>query len=227
MRTALLAPLLIAQAVWVVARAARLPEAAGPRAGQSGQGVGLRLLVVGDSSAAGVGVVTQDDALVGQLSADLARDHAVAWHLVARSGVTVAGALQMVTQMPDMKFDAVLICVGVNDVKNGMRRAVWRQRYAKLLNVLRGRFGATRIVVSGVPPMAEFPLLPRPLNTVLGARATMFDEDLKALAREGGAVHLPFESAHDQSEMATDGFHPGPAIYAAWAARAARVIRQL
>ena len=49
------------------ARALRLPEAEGPRAGSAGEGPALRLLILGDSSAAGVGTTHQEEALLGQM----------------------------------------------------------------------------------------------------------------------------------------------------------------
>ncbi len=54
--TAALAPLLLWQGRHVRRVTPRLPEAAGPRAGTTGHGPPLRLLVLGDSAAAGVGV---------------------------------------------------------------------------------------------------------------------------------------------------------------------------
>ena len=52
-----LAPVLVAQALRTRRRAPVLPEPAGPRQGCVGQGESeLRLLIAGDSSAAGVGV---------------------------------------------------------------------------------------------------------------------------------------------------------------------------
>ena len=48
----LLSPLLVAQALATRVRMPRLPEAAGPREGETGRGPLLRLLIVGDSSAA-------------------------------------------------------------------------------------------------------------------------------------------------------------------------------
>ncbi|HSN31662.1 MAG TPA: SGNH/GDSL hydrolase family protein, partial [Ideonella sp.] len=54
-----LAPLLVAQALGTRRRALRLPEAAGPReglVGAQGDAPAFRLLLAGDSSAAGVGV---------------------------------------------------------------------------------------------------------------------------------------------------------------------------
>ena len=70
LRTLLTAPLWLAQGVHVAITTERLPEAAGPRQGRIGAGR-LRLLILGDSSAAGVGVATQDLALAGRLAAAL------------------------------------------------------------------------------------------------------------------------------------------------------------
>ena len=71
----LLGPLLLAQARRLRKTALRLPEAAGPRSGVEFPALRaalvaepLRLLVVGDSSAAGVGVDHQEQALAQPLA---------------------------------------------------------------------------------------------------------------------------------------------------------------
>lgn len=230
-RDVALLPVLLPQALWVAARARRLPEAPGPRSGRAGQGPTLRLLILGDSAAAGVGIAHQDQSLAGRLAADLARDHAVDWRLVARSGATARTALAMASALAESTeaaggFDRVLVAIGVNDVKNGVRRADWTARCEALLVLLRTRLGARNIVVTGVPPLARFPLLPRPLRDVLGARAARFDASLRAVAARQGATHLPAEGLLDPDGMAADGFHPGAALHALWAAHAARAMRQ-
>ena len=93
----LLSPLLVAQALATRSRMPRLPEADGARAGETGSGPLLRLLIVGDSSAAGVGVRRQQDALTGHLCRALAAQCAarVRWQLLARSGVTSAQCLAL------------------------------------------------------------------------------------------------------------------------------------
>ena len=48
----LLTPVLVMQALVTRSRMPRLPEAAGPREGETGSGPLLRLLIVGDSAAA-------------------------------------------------------------------------------------------------------------------------------------------------------------------------------
>lgn len=63
----LLLPVLIWQALGVRRRALSLPEPAGPKSETAGTGPVLRPLITGDSSAAGVGVSNQGEALSGQL----------------------------------------------------------------------------------------------------------------------------------------------------------------
>jgi len=226
-RAALMAPVLVPQVAWVVLRAARLPEAAGPREGVAGEGPDLRLLILGDSSAAGVGVETQDDALAGRLVAHLALHHRVHWRLVARGGATTATALADLEQMPRAQFDVAVIALGVNDAKNGMRRARWRRNYSYLAALLKDRFGVTRIVVSGVPPLGVFPLLPRPLRGVLGARADALDAELRGLvARDPALRYVSMAFPMDRGLMAADGFHPAAPLYDLWAGRVEERIRE-
>ena len=94
-----LAPVLLWQGRQVRRNALRLPEAEGPREGVAGTGkVCLRVLIVGDSSAAGVGAKNQTQALAGRLSEALSQrlGGAVVWQLIARSGDTTRVSLNAV-----------------------------------------------------------------------------------------------------------------------------------
>ena len=105
--TLALAPLLWWQGRRVRREALRLPEAAGPRAGVAGQGRPLRLLLLGDSSAAGVGVADQSDALAGRLVELLGADHRVHWRLEAATGDRLEDVLRRAQELPPEAFDAV------------------------------------------------------------------------------------------------------------------------
>jgi hypothetical protein len=91
----LLAPLLWLQARHVRRVTPRLPEPPGCRTGIAGSGTLIRLLVAGDSGAAGVGAPTQDQALCGQLVRRLSRHHTVAWCVMAVNGLDSAGLLKL------------------------------------------------------------------------------------------------------------------------------------
>ena len=221
----LLSPILVLQVIWVRLRAARLQEAAGPRQGSAGQGPKLRVLVLGDSSGAGVGVATQDMALAGRLVARLASCYHVEWQLEAHCGDTTTTLLSRLNAMPDARFDLAVIAIGVNDVKNGMTRATWQRNYRTIIQTLTSRFEVQNIYASGVPPLGQFPLLPNPLRNLLGRRADAFDHDLHEIIAETDALcYVPMDFPDDPGLMAKDGFHPGPKVYDAWAARVATLI---
>ncbi|MEO0486748.1 MAG: SGNH/GDSL hydrolase family protein [Pseudomonadota bacterium] len=221
------APVVVPQALWVAARAARLPEAAGPRQGVTGQGPGARVLVLGDSSAAGVGVRTQDQALGGRLAAEMAVRRRVDWTVLAKSGGTVRSTTALLETLGEAQFDGVVVALGVNDAKNRVSLRAWRDGYVALLDRLAVGFGARVICVSGLPPVRQFPLLPAPLNAVLGERAERFDQDLRAIAEARRDTHyLPLTFTMDTAQMAEDGFHPGPQVYAEWARRVAAVFER-
>ncbi|WP_299043052.1 SGNH/GDSL hydrolase family protein [uncultured Tateyamaria sp.] len=223
---ALLAPVLLPQAIWVASRAMRLPEAAGPRSGILGPAPGLRVLIVGDSSAAGVGVDHQTDALAGRLVHHLGAGHGLSWSLEAKSGWTSRQACHALEQLAPAAVDLAVIAVGVNDVKNGVHITKWRRNYATILDTLRRRHGATCCVASGVPPLGAFPLLPPPLRGVLGARASRFDAVLANLCRDTPtALQLPFDAPVDTAQMAQDGFHPGAPVYDIWAGKVVEAAR--
>lgn len=226
LRTVGLAPVIVPQGIWTNLRVPTLPEPPGARQGRAGEGPTLRLLVTGDSAAAGVGAPHQDDALLGQLVLRLADRYRVEYELLAKTGFTTADILRRLDAIPASGYDVALTSLGVNDVLAMTGRAAWLARQQQLRSVLREKFGVQLLLISGLPPVHSFPALPQPLRWHLGNRATQFNDDLAAaIAGDAGAhlVNLRFHA--DTHMMASDGFHPGPPIYAEWAARAARIIR--
>ena len=151
-----LSPLLAAQGVWTRARVPVLAEAAGPRCGEVGTGAPLPLLIVGDSSAAGVGVARQEQALAGHLSRTLAAEarRRVRWQLVARSGVTTARLLDLLRDVAIERCAVAVVVTGVNDVVEQVpsRRAVSDR--AALADWLLAHSGARHVVFAPLPPGA-------------------------------------------------------------------------
>jgi lysophospholipase L1-like esterase len=215
-----LAPLLLAQAVRTRRRAPVLPEAAGPREGRSGasDGTPIRILVTGDSSAAGVGVAHQDQAVLGYLVRTLAKHSAgpVEWRLHARSGLSTREVHAMLLAEPPAEADVVVVVTGVNDVIDQIpaRRALAHR--AALADWLLGQKLARHVVFAPLPPMHQFPLLPEPLRRVIGTDARRHDQALARWAATRGDVSvaaIAIELSHDT--MASDGFHPGEPVYRA------------
>lgn len=228
-----LTPVLVAQALATRARLPRLPEPDGPRSGwadapadraTSGRRAPrtdrppLHLLVAGDSSAAGVGVMRQDEALAAPLAARLARQigRRVHWQLHACSGWTTRQLAQGLSEalQPGHSFDLAVVVTGVNDVVDQVpshRAAAHRDALA---NRLRNAHGVRHVVFAPLPPVGRFPGLPQPLRWVAGQDAQRHNRALQAWAatRSDASVvdmQLPLDPAH----MAEDGFHPGRPVY--------------
>lgn len=215
-----LAPWLVAQALATRRRAPVLPEAEGAREGEIGDGEApaLRLLVAGDSSAAGVGVARQEHAVIGHLVRTLHRlsGRRIVWALRARTGLTTRGVHDLLVAAPSFAADIAVVITGVNDVLDQVttRRAV-RDR-AALADWLLVAAGVGHVVFAPLPPVHRFPLLPEPLRRVLGGDARRHDAALaRWAATRGDVTHAAFSLDLDPAGMASDGFHPGEPVYRA------------
>ena len=212
----ILSPVLVAQAMATRARLPRLPEPEGERQGVAGQGRPLRLLITGDSSAAGVGVVHQRDALAQRLAHRLAEAAPVrvSWQLRARSGLTTAQTLALLRDQGQATADVVVVVTGVNDVVDQVpsRRAVAARE--TLANWLRNGHGVQHVVFAPLPPIHHFPGLPQPLRWVAGADARRHNAALAEWAASRGDVScVAMEMPLNRGVMAGDGFHPGEPVY--------------
>jgi lysophospholipase L1-like esterase len=211
-----LSPLLVAQAVATRRRAPLLPEAAGPRRGSVGAGAAVRLLIVGDSSGAGVGVATQDEALAGHLTRTLAAAAArrIDWALHAKAGATTALALKLLQADPPEPADVAVAVLGVNDVVDQVpsHRAV--EHRAALADWLLAHAAVRHVVFAPLPPMQRFPLLPQPLRWIAGTDARRHDDAMARWAATRSDVsHVPIAIDLGPQNMAHDGFHPGEPVY--------------
>lgn len=222
-----LAPVFIAQGLYVRCVTPRLPEPSGERSGVQGSGPPLDLLILGDSAAAGVGVATQAEALSGRLAAVLGESFRVSWKLAARTGMRARDAVAELEAAPPERFDVAVTSVGVNDVTHGTGATSWIDRHGRIVALLRSKFQTAHIILCCVPPMHLFPALPQPLRWYLGERAKRFNRALEAFAQSCGscefaAPDFPMEPAY----MAADGFHPGSRAYTLWAGHVGGVVRR-
>jgi lysophospholipase L1-like esterase len=213
-------PLLLPQGLWVKRTARRLPPAAGPTSGSVGRGPKRRLLLVGDSIIAGVGVEQLADALPGQLARALAERHRcrVEWHAIGHNGASCADLLHQLPALPAPAADWIFVSVGVNDVTRLTKANAWRQRLKALLTALTIHSPNARVLLAGVPPMARFPGLPPPLRQVFGWRAGRLDQvGQQVAAGIENVQHLPTPVPDDPAAFASDGYHPNAHACAVWA----------
>lgn len=225
-----LLPAIVIQGTQVKRNTPRLAEPIGDRQGIQGQGPVLSILILGDSAAAGVGVDEQKQALLGTVLAELDDQFEIHYCLHAKTGHSTGQVLHALQQLPIRDYDVVITSVGVNDVTKLADPKKWIKRQEQLYATIEQRFSPKLIIVSGVPPMEQFPALPNPLGWLFGRYAKQMNHLLAKFVQQQPYYQL---LKYDVSEykslnlaMAADGFHPSAAIYQLWATEIATRIRQ-
>ena len=216
--TALLFPVLLYQGKRARRTTPRLPEAGGAPCGQYGEGApARRVLVIGESTAAGVGVETHDQGLASQLAREIhgRTGQTIAWHTFGVNGIRLGALVRKLetTELPEA--DVVLLSMGVNDTTGFTPRFRFRRQLRALRQLLAPRYSGPILLLS-VPPMHRFTALPSPLRYVMGWRAMQLDKIYQQLARDAAADfrHLNYPTLTDPDLLASDGYHPSPKGYA-------------
>lgn len=225
-----LLPVLLAQGYWTKKRTPRLPDAGGPLEGSvNGPGDSIKLIVLGESTVAGIGAPTHETALTGHLASALSgrTKKSVNWLVVARSGITARESLaELVPKLSGHKADVVVIALGVNDSIAFHTSRRWTFDMEQLIKAVRREVGNSLVLLAGVPPLDHFPVLPWPLSFVLGARSASLDQASAQIARKlERVIHVPFriEKARSRELFCPDGFHPSELGYSLWAEQLADV----
>ncbi len=217
-------PVVLFQARRLQRTALRLPAARAPLEGTCGTAAEtLGLLVLGESTAAGVGARDHERALAGRLAARLAErlGARVSWRALGINGFDARATREhLLPQSPARGFECVVIVLGVNDVLALHTPARWLRDLAALIDAVRRRHAPRLVTVCGVPPVGCFPAIPAPLRGVFGGVATALERaTARWCAGEAGVLHAPVSGMPtDQPALfCADGFHPSERGYELWA----------
>ena len=180
----------------------------------------IRILLIGDSSAAGVGVRDIAHSLGGQLPEVLA-DLTGRPVLLRIAGNNSATSDQLrdfvVPNLEPQPYDFICLNIGTNDAKNWHRGRTFCKNFGTLLYALKTRFPTAKIVWSGILDMEGIPALPSPLNRILGIRSRILNRNGKILCAERGALAPDPEWQVIPENFSVDGFHASEKGYREWA----------
>lgn len=214
-------PVYVWQGTRVRLRTERLVPAGGPASGSVvGEGGPLRLLVVGDSSAASVGVGATDKGLAAVLSGLIARRTglAVEWRAAGSNSAT-AGQVRdfVVPNLAPEPWTHIVVSIGTNDAKNFHTMRRFKREFGGLVYALKAKWPEARIVWSPVVDMRLVPAMPGALGRILEIRAALVNRLGTRLCLERGAVPAVRLPILDAAGFSTDGFHASESGYAYWA----------
>lgn len=215
------APLLYIQSRITRWKIGILPPAEKPQ-GITGEGENsATLLVLGESTVAGLGARTHDLALGGQFALRLSEkiERPVRWTVVGKNGVTARRTLdELWSLVPNKKFDYILLGVGGNDVLKISSPKKWRRDMLELLRIVRQANPDAVIFVTNCPMIKYSPVLPEPIKGLLWRLSTMHDANIREFTRDMDRVYYyPQPVEADWDGFWADGIHPSERGYADWA----------
>jgi lysophospholipase L1-like esterase len=183
----------------------------------------VRFVVLGDSTAAGLGAGSPERSYPVLLAQRLAGDgYRVELDSLGVSGARTADVAS--TQAPlaaEADPDLVLVAIGGNDVTHLTRLASVRRDLRTAL--VRLHTTGAPVVVAGVPDMRALAFL-EPLRSLAGWRGRVVSRVIRDVAGDLGLPYVPlaertghFFTEDPDRHFSVDLFHPGPGGYRRWA----------
>jgi len=217
-----ISPFLLLQGQIIRWKVGVLPDAAGDRFGKYGEGENaVKLFVIGESTVAGLGARTHELALAGQFAKYLSGhiERPVEWKVVGKNGVTARRSIdELLPQMPDEKFDYILVGLGGNDVMKLSSPVKWRRDMTELLGLLRDKNPDAVIFLSNCPMIVYSPIMPPPIKSILWKLSQMHNDNIKEFTAEMDRVFYYPQPVNVKLEgFFADGLHPSEQGYADWA----------
>ena len=181
----------------------------------------LVLAVLGDSSVAGVGADCAEDTLTYGVAKALAERYRVSLHSIGLSGARLAHVVRdQIPQLAELDADAVLVCVGTNDITHCTPVHEVRRQLQLLGSGLVTAAPRAVVMASGLPPAETSLAFGWPLRSVLGAWARAYTRLYQAELSPYGitvvdVARVARGAFRGSREMfSTDLFHPSSVGYA-------------
>jgi lysophospholipase L1-like esterase len=186
--------------------------------------VALTYVILGDSTAAGVGADYQKGIAV-QTTAELSKTRTVTMTNLGVSGARIHDVLtEQLSRAEALKPDVVLLAVAPNDVTHLTCISSMRRDLLAIVSRLRAANPNVAIVVTGSADMSTPPRIPRLLRGIAGARARAVNRMFVDVAKKERLTFAPIAAEtgplfrKDPSLFGPDRFHPNERGYAVWTA---------
>jgi len=233
--TAPLLPILYYQGKKIRANTPKLPEAKGIEGEVlKNSKKTLRLITVGDSSMAGVGVDTHKKGFVGTLAQELASHYNfnISWKVYAKSGYTALKVKdRLIPNIQENRLNLIIVGVGGNDAFKLTSPKKWINNIKMLIADLRVKYKHQPIVFINMPPVREIPAFTTLIKYTMGNKLDFYSDELVSLVKDMDGVfycsskimYNDYKKRYNldahSSDFFSDGdkFHASKLAYQIWA----------
>ena len=192
----------------------------------------LQIIILGESTVAGVGVEKHEDGFAGMFSKTLSNksNKTVNWKVYAKSGYTAKQITRLlVPKINEAYADLIVIGLGGNDAFTLNTPFSWKKDIRSLIEKLRAVYPEAIIAFTNMPPIKEFPAFTPLIKFTIGNLVEILGEELKGLVAQIDNTYYNSEIitidgwtkklnlANNPDDFFSDGVHPSKLTYQAWA----------
>ncbi|NVJ89722.1 MAG: SGNH/GDSL hydrolase family protein [Flavobacteriaceae bacterium] len=210
----------------------KLPEAKNPEGYiKNKSNRTLKVIAIGESTFAGVGVDIHENGFIGALVKEIARKHnlSVLWKVYAKSGFTARKVHKtIIPNITETNADLIVIGLGGNDAFKLNSPDFWGLQINLIIKKLNQKFPDTPIYFTNMPPIKEFPAFTRIIKFVIGNLVELLGKKLNAIVKRKNKVYynnelIKFDTWQnrykikgDINSFFSDGVHPSFITYQTW-----------
>ncbi|WP_439131884.1 SGNH/GDSL hydrolase family protein [Polaribacter sp.] len=227
-----LLPILYFQGKKIREEVPKLPEAKNPSGYiKKASDKTLKILAIGESTVAGVGVDFHENGFIGALAQEISsqKNISILWRVYAKSGYTAKLVRKrIVPKIAESNADIIVIGLGGNDAFALNSPDLWMHQINLLVKTLKRKFPKTPIYFTNMPPIKEFPTFTRIIKFIVGNLVEIFGTRLqKGIDKKRNVFYnselITLQSWQEKYNLKgdvtiffSDGVHPSKIAYQTW-----------
>jgi lysophospholipase L1-like esterase len=184
------------------------------------------LLIIGESTAAGVGASAKETTLAAKTAAFLYGKFHV--YNLGKNGLTASRLPRLLAHgKPDIPnhFEVAVLMIGANDCFKFYPPWKFRLEIEKMCKLLTKKKQVKHIILPMIPPVQQFPAIPKIMRFFLGWHRRILIHEMRKLAGAHPEIDLIELNGNYAAEFfAEDGIHPSDFGYEKMATEIARRI---
>lgn len=174
-----------------------------------------KILILGESTVAGVGATSMEFTLAGHLNRELGNQFQ--FTNLGKNGLRASQSLSYFYEslrLTQGKLEGVLIFIGANDCFRLTHPKKYRAELNSLIDFLKAKYSADWIYLADIPPVQLFPAFPKFLKTYLAQQRNFLQDEMESIAENRHDIlfdRIKIEMSLDF--FASDGIHPSDLGY--------------
>lgn len=174
-----------------------------------------KLLILGESTVAGVGASTTEFTLGGHLFQDLGGDFEL--KNLGKNGLRVSQVASFFTEELNSiqgKYEGIFLFLGANDCFKLTNPKSFRIELEKLILLLKVRFSPDWIYLADIPPVQLFPAFTKPLKYFLNSQRAFLQKEMISISQNQKDILFDKITLEITSDFfASDLIHPSDEGY--------------